>query len=233
MRGTRIDMKEEMADGAPNPEHAAAAELLPWYVNETLNAGERDRVRRHLEECGPCRETVSLLSRVDSVIRRPTATPILPPRRPERLLERIDRLERGGRRPWNRASIMTAASIAVAAATLLLLLPDREAGVPEPSLYETATSTPPQATMDYVMSLEFEPGTGRGDRQRVWRELDAADIRRDDVTGAYHVNVTLAAASLDELERFTSAVEGRPEVRSARIVALQLPMQREPPGQRQ
>lgn len=221
-------MKEEMGDGVRNPGHAAVEELLPWYVNETLNASERNRVRRHLDECSACRKSAALLSRVNSVVRRPMATPILPPRRPDRLLERIDRLERGGRRPWSRASIITAASVAIAAAMLLLLLPGREAGVPEPAVYETVTSAPPQAAMDYVISLEFEPGTGRGDRQRVLRELDAADIRRDAVTGAYHLNVTLAAASLDELERFTNAIEDRPEVRSARIVALQLPMQREP-----
>lgn len=221
-------MKEERADDARNPEHAAVDDLLPWYVNGTLNREERARVRRHLDQCGACRESASLLSRVDSVVSRPMATPILPLTRPERLLERIDRLERGGRRPWRSRPIIAAASLAVAAATLLLLLPDREAGEPQPSLYETATSAPQEATMDYVMNLEFEPGVGQGDRQRVLRELDAGDIRRDDVSGAYHVNVTLAAASLDELERFTRAVEDRPEVRAARIVALQLPMQREP-----
>jgi hypothetical protein len=232
MRSTRFDMKEdmkeEMGDDARNPEHSAVEELLPWYVNETLSGGERARVRRHLGECGACREAASLLLRVESVVSRPMATPILPPMRPERLLEKIDRLERGERRPWSGPSIIAAASLAIVAATLLLLLPDREAGVPQPSLYETVTSAPQQATIDYVMNLAFEPGIGQDDRQRVLRELDARDIRRDDASGAYHVNVTLAAASLDELERFIRAVEDRPEVRAARIVALQLPMQRGP-----
>lgn len=232
MRSTRVDMKEdrkgEMGDAARNPEHLAVEPLLPWYVNETLSDGERARVRRHLAECGACREAESLLSRVETVVSRPMATPILPPMRPERLLEKIDRLERGGRRRWSRRPIIAAASLAIAAATLLLLLPDREAGVPQPALYETVTSAPQQTTIDYVMNLAFEPNVGEADRQRVLRELDARDVRRDDASGAYHVNVTLAAASLDELERFTRAVEDRPEVRAARIVALQLPVQREP-----
>lgn len=227
MRSTRIDMKKEIGDDARNPEHSAVDGLLPWYVNETLSVGERARVRRHLDECGACREAASLLSRVESVVVRPTATPILPPLRPGRLLETIDRFERG-KRPWKRAPTVAAASLAMAAATLLLLLPDREAGVPQPSLYETATSAPQKATMEYVMNLEFEPGVGEGDRQRVLRELDAGEIRRDDVSGVYDVNVTLAVASLDDLERFTRAVEDRPEVRAARIVALKLPVQREP-----
>lgn len=225
-------VKEEMGDDTGNPEHLTVDELLPWYVNETLSGGERARVRRHLDECGACQEAATLLSRVQSVVSRPMATPILPPMHPERVLEKIDRLERRGRRPWRKPPIIAAASLAIAAATLLLLLPDREAGVPQPSLYETVTSAPQQATMDYVMNLEFEPGAGQGDRQRVLRELDAGDIRRDDVSGTYHVNVTLAALSLDELERFIRAVEDRPEVRAARIVALQLPMQREPARER-
>ena len=224
------DMKEEMGDDARNPEHSAVDALLPWYVNETLSGGERARVRRHLAECGACRASAALLSRVDSVVSRPTATPILPPMRPGRLLEKI---ERGERRPWSRPPIIAAASLAFAAATLLLLLPDREAGVPQPSRYETATSASQEGTMDYVMNLEIEPGVGQNERQRVLRELDARDVRRDDVSGAYHVNVTLAAASLDELESFARAVENRPEVRAARIVALQLPMQRERARERQ
>lgn len=221
-------MKEKTDDDARQPEHAAVDELLPWYVNETLSAGERARVLRHLDECGACRDSVSLLLRVDSVVNRPMATPILPPRRPARLLEQVDRLQRCGRRSFSGAAMGAAASVAIVAATLLLLLPDREAGVSEPPVYETATSASRPLTMDYVMSLEFERGVARGDRLRVLRELDAADIRGGGVSGAYQVNITLAATSLDELERFTSTVEDRPEVRSARIVAVQLPMQREP-----
>lgn len=226
-------MKEKTDDDARPPEHAAVDELLPWYVNETLGTEARSRVIRHLDECGACRDSVSLLLRVDSVVNRPMATPILPPRRTARLLEQIDRLERGGRRPFSRPAMGAAASVAIVAATVLLLLPDREVGVPEPSVYETATSASQPLTMDYVMSLEFERGVARDDRLRVLRELDAGDIRGGGVSGAYHVNISLAATSLDELERFTSTVEDRPEVRSARIVAVQLPMQRETTRDRQ
>jgi hypothetical protein len=225
-------MKDEMGEDIRNPEHAVVDELLPWYVNETLGAAERARVRRHLDECNACREGVSLLTRVDAVVRRPMTTPISPPGRPDRLLARIDRLELGGRRRWGKPSMIAAASLAIAAAALVLLLPDRQAGVPEPPVYETATSAPRQATMAYVMNLEFEPGVGQDDRQRVLRELDAGDIRRDGASGAYQVNVTLGVISLEEIERFTRAVESKPEVRSARIIALQLPVRGEPARER-
>jgi len=36
-----------------------AIELLPWLLNGTLEAGERDEVRRHLETCSRCREALA------------------------------------------------------------------------------------------------------------------------------------------------------------------------------
>ena len=36
-----------------------AIELLPWLLNGTLEAGERDEVRRHLETCERCREALT------------------------------------------------------------------------------------------------------------------------------------------------------------------------------
>ncbi len=36
-----------------------ALELLPWLLNSTLEAGERDEVRRHLTTCDRCREALA------------------------------------------------------------------------------------------------------------------------------------------------------------------------------
>lgn len=219
-------MRVEMVDDAGNTEHAAADELLPWYVNGTLSADEHAMVRRHLDVCEACSRNVALLSRVDAVVNRPAATPILPPRRPDALLARIDSEGRSAARRWSAPALAAAASLAIVAAGFLLW-PDPEAGAPERPVFETVTSVEDQATMEYVMRLEFEAGVRPEDRRRVLAELEGRDARYDAADGAYQVNVTLAAASLEELTRFTTAVEGLPEVRSARIVALQLPMQRE------
>lgn len=35
-----------------------AIELLPWFLNGTLEAGERDEIRRHLETCRSCRQAL-------------------------------------------------------------------------------------------------------------------------------------------------------------------------------
>ncbi len=59
---------------APNrlefsPRHRACRKLLPWYVNGTLNADERARVERHLEDCAVCREEVASLEDLQQCVR--------------------------------------------------------------------------------------------------------------------------------------------------------------------
>ncbi len=41
--------------------HAAIRELLPWYLNDTLEADERDDVERHLQDCDACRDELEEL----------------------------------------------------------------------------------------------------------------------------------------------------------------------------
>jgi hypothetical protein len=214
-----------MIEGTRDAEHAAVDELLPWYVNGTLDPGELAAVRRHLQDCESCRESASLLSQVNAVINRPTATPITPTRRPDTLLAKIDRPgPELSRRPI-RPMLAAAASLVVAAAAFWLWA-GQEDRVPRPQTYEAVTSGSQRATMDYLMTVVFEAGVGAQDRQRVLREIGASDVRADESGSAWQVSVTLDAASLDELARFTTAMEARPEVKSARVVALQLPVQR-------
>lgn len=216
-----------MTEGTRDAEHAAVDELLPWYVNGTLDPGELATVRRHLQDCETCRESALLLSQVNAVINRPAATPITPMRRPEALLAKIDRPGPGGSQGLRTPMLAAAASLVLAAAAFWLWT-GREDGVPQPQTYEAVTSDSQRTTMDYVMTVVFEPGVGAQDRQRVLREVGASDVRADESGSGWQVNVTLDAASLDELGRFTRALEARPEVRSARIVALQLPVQPKP-----
>jgi len=41
--------------------HEAIQELLPWYLNDTLEANERDDVKRHLQSCAECRDELEEL----------------------------------------------------------------------------------------------------------------------------------------------------------------------------
>lgn len=43
----------------PEDNHAEIAGLIPWYAKGTLSEEEQEIVRRHLESCGHCRQTLS------------------------------------------------------------------------------------------------------------------------------------------------------------------------------
>ena len=48
------------SDDGPN-RHEAVQELLPWYLNDTLEADERTDVERHLQSCPECRDELEEL----------------------------------------------------------------------------------------------------------------------------------------------------------------------------
>jgi hypothetical protein len=208
-------------------DHELIDRLLPWVVNNTLEPGEHDRVRRHLAGCEACRANVSLLSVVRSTVRHATATPMVPPPRTDRLLETIDGSDNGSKRPRPLTIAILAASLAAALAVVALLLPDREDTVTQPARYETATSTARQASMDYVLNVRFEPGTPLAVQGRVLRGLEARDISQGETDSMYRVTVNLPAASFEELEQYVSDMESLPQIKSVSVVALQLPVKRQ------
>lgn len=216
-----------MGEEMQSDDHDLIDRLLPWFVNNTLEPGEHDRVRRHLGNCEACRSNVSLLSVVQSTVRHATATPIVPPPRTDRLVEAIGRSDDGSKRPRPLTITVLAASLAAALLIVALLLPDRENPVTPPALYETATSTPRQASMDYVLNVEFEQGTPLAVQGRMLRGLEARDINQGETNSTYRITVNLPAASLEELEQYMNDIESLPQIKSVSVVALQLPMKRQ------
>jgi len=215
-----------MSDLRHSKEHATVDELLPWYVNRTLRGSEHERVRQHLDVCPECRESVELLGAVEASLERTAATPMLPPRRPDRLLARLDadadRKKRRYRGPVALAASLLGAAV-LAGFWMMTERPDDAAGAP--AVYETATSGDGPASIDYVIELSFEPGAAGADRDRVLQELDARELRRVG-RDSVRATVSLPAVALAELEAYTSEIERRPELRAARVVAVQLPAER-------
>ena len=204
--------------------HAWVDRLLPWFVNNTLDDAERDRVRCHLDSCDACLGSVSLLSTVQDGVRHATATPMVPPPRTGRLLETIDSLDRKRGRLRTMAVTAFAASLAAALAVVTLLLPHREQAVTNPARYETTTTPGPIGSMDYVLDVQFEQGISLAAQQRVLRDAEAKELHQSGTRGMYRVTVNLPASSLEELERYTLELESLGEIKSARVVAVQLPM---------
>jgi len=213
-----------MTDNRQIHDHDAIDLLLPWYVNDTLDATEHDRVAKHLATCGECQESVSLLTDVQAAVVTNKATPMVPQPRVNELLNAISTGNplRHGDRQQSKIFFAAAAVTLLLVATLILTNPDDRSGIPQQ--FETATSSQDGASMDYVLSIQFESGTSPTDRVRVLQDIGARDVSGGSNEGSYRVIVQLSAASLEELDRYTGDLESLSEIRSVSVIALQLPV---------
>ena len=213
-----------MSENMQKLDHVEIDLLLPWYVNDTLEPAEHDRVAAHITTCATCQENVSLLSGIQSAVVRNKATPIVPQPQVDDFLNTIDAGTPSHQRNWRQPRSMIAAAVAALLLMTAVILSNRDDLTATPQIFETATSMQQAAAMDYVLSIQFEPGTLAAERARVLQDIQARDISGGIDEGAYRVIVQLPAASLEELERHTSVLESMPEIRSVNVVALQLPV---------
>lgn len=75
-------------DGARRTGHDEAWDLLPWYVNESLEGAERREVEEHLAACGICREEVRYWRSVSALAREEGDLAVSPQEGLERLRRR-------------------------------------------------------------------------------------------------------------------------------------------------
>ena len=213
-----------MVENMQDCDHDEIDLLLPWFVNGTLEPAEHDRVAAHLVNCELCRESIALLSELQSAVVRNKATPIVPSPRIDNLLDAIDAVTPPRHSYWGQSRSKIAAAVAALLLITAVNFSIQDDLAESPQIFETATSTQQGAAMDYVLSIQFEPVTSAAERERLLQDIEARDISGGIDEGAYRVIVQLPAASLEELDRYTSILESRSEIRSVNVVALQLPV---------
>ena len=198
--------------------------LLPWFVNETLHPAEHERVAAHLKTCSICRDSVALLTDVQSAVVRHKATPIVPQPRVNELMDSISPKVSTGKSDLGYARVFLAAAGITALLVATLLLTNSQNAINVPQIFETATSSAGNSAMDYVLSIQFESGTTVAEREQILQDIEARDVSGGGDIGAFRVIVQLPAASLDELDRYTENLEAMSAVKTVSVVALQLPM---------
>ncbi len=146
-----------------------ALELLPWYVNGTLEGEERELVSRQVHGSLTCRKELERLRRLQHHIQRDDGEAVATGRAFERLMARIEasgdssasRVRHPGQAfAWTRLGL--AASVAAAASAL----PWWWAGeLPTtPRTYETLTSSQPADPGATRLRVVFAPGVAESER---------------------------------------------------------------------
>lgn len=206
--------------------HQDVWELLPWYVNGTLDSDERRAVEAHVERCGLCRSELAASQELASAVRQAADVPPAAEERLDHLLGRLDRpassaspaapppavAARGSARlpsavRW--ALALQAAAILALALGLgyLLALPDAPAAAAAPGApaFRTLAAPPAAASPDLAVRVVFSPSASERELRHLLLAVGARLEDGPSPAGVYTLEVAggedAAAAALERLRR--------------------------------
>ena len=208
--------------------HRQAWELLPWYVNGSLDGEELEAVERHLESCDVCRHELAVEERWAREIRASEELVYSPDRAFADLASRLEasRSRTPGSRPAGRASWwrrwwrpqgevgsgVLRVAVAVQAAAILVLV-----GVlwvePEPAEFRTVSDpTPVTERTEARVRVVFEEEITEVELRELLLGAGARLVDGPTRRGVYTLEVAEAPAdeTLERLRRDTRVVFAEP-----------------------
>ena len=188
------------SDRTRDPAHRRCWELLPWYVNGTLNETEVRQVETHLVECADCRGEMADQSLLRQLMRSDEGVLHAPHASLQKVLAQIDRTEDASpREPKNPArrprrmdkSRWLAIAVVAEAACLIVLIgmlswkisADRAA--PRYATLTSETETPAQGTARIV----FAPAVSIAELNDLLHSFDARIVSGPTETGVFTVTL--------------------------------------------
>ncbi len=193
--------------GPDDREHHAMTELIPWYLNETLDETTRSRLDRHLATCPRCRADVAFERAVQDSLAAEPAVEYMPAASLKRLNATLDELQparphsfRAFRRPPRRA---VAASLALLTLTVglgvvtvgRLLL----GGKQQLADYHTVTASRVRSPDETIRAV-FAPGMTVAELQRVLDDAQLKIVAGPSEAGVYSLAPTSTRATSSSLE---------------------------------
>jgi anti-sigma factor RsiW len=192
--------------GHDDREHQAMTELIPWYLNETLDETTRSRVDRHLATCPRCRADVAFERVVQGTLRAQRAVEYMPAASLKRLNATLDELQparphafRGFRRPPLRA---VAASIALLAMTVglgVVTIGRLPGGGQESVAYHTVTTSRIRSPDETIRAV-FAPGMTVAELQSVLDDAQLRIVAGPSEAGVYSLAPTSTRPASSSLE---------------------------------
>lgn len=216
-------------DRPPDP-HEQCWQLLPWFVNGTLNESQVRQVEAHLVECEACRGEMAQQSLLRELMRGDEGVLHAPHASLHKVLARIDRTEDASpaepasptRRPRRMDKSRWLAIAVVAEAACLVMLigtlswkMTAERSAPRYSTLTSESETPAQAAARMV----FAPAISVAELNELLHSYDARIVAGPTETGVFTVTLpaTLSeaevAAAIDRMQqdprvRFAQPAQG-------------------------
>lgn len=174
--------------------HQVAFELLPWFVNGTLDQAERAAVEQHLHECAACRRELDWLRQLSSayvqsepVVDSGRAFARIAPRLQPRdaggkasSLSRRLRSMLSGNAPWLRFAVAMQLGVIVALAWTVA-----SRGPPS---YHGLGATAPRGSGNII--VVFDPAARESDVRRILREVGARVVDGPTAANGYVLDVS-------------------------------------------
>ena len=160
-----------------------ALELLPWYVNGTLEGEERELVRSQVLASLTCRKELERLRRLQELMKHDDAEAIATDRAFESLMARIRASEAAPASPAGGIVQLAIAASLVTAATALAWW-WVAAPVSAPAPYETLATAQPAGTAA-LLRVVFNAGVGEPERQAVFARYRLTTVAPPTAEGVY------------------------------------------------
>lgn len=215
--------------------HQRLEQLLPWYVNGTLEAAERRRLDEHFADCPACRAELEAEQAVAEALRAGAEEAPAPhPQQLERLLERLDEapepLPAGAARPWTRLAPRRGARhgghgwqwlAGLQAAAILVLGFLLARGGPAPAPAYRTLADPPAATAPAGLRVRvvFAPQASMEQVQGLLAQVGAEIVAGPSPLGAYTLDIPRAAEA-EPPQLLLAVLRASPAVRFAEPVGF-------------
>lgn len=183
-----------------------AARLLSWYVIGRLDAGDAERVTRHLERCAVCRDDLAHERSLRALLKSESSLEYAPQPGLAKTLSRIDELEREApaaipaiarisskpARRWTAVQWLTAAVLvqAIAVGALGTALFQRSAEANQEPRYVTLSSPGISAVSAAHLRAVFSPDMPLGALKALLAENTLTIIAGPSEAGAYTLAFT-------------------------------------------
>jgi hypothetical protein len=176
--------------GARAARHEEVWELLPWQVNGTLAAEERELVERHLATCAECRDELERCRATAAEVRASAVAPTPHPAQLAKLLQRLEpEVKRASGALLARTPRAVRWLILGQAAALVALVATVVALAGRPAPFHTLSDAPAAAAPARQVRVVFAPETTEAELRQLLLAVRGEIVGGPSPLGAYAVSL--------------------------------------------